>query len=62
VWFVRNTHDVSPEGWDARFDAELRSRMRATVHSYEPYSALERLLMRRADAPRYFHELIEYRR
>jgi hypothetical protein len=62
VWFVRNTHDVSPEGWDARFDAELRSRMRATVHSYEPYSELERFLMHRPDAPRYFHELIEYRR
>jgi len=62
VWFVRNTHDVSPEGWNARFDAELRARMSATVRSYEPYSALERFLMRRPDAPRYFHELIEYRR
>lgn len=61
-WFLRNTHDVSPEGWNARFDAEIRSRMQATVHPYEPYSPLERFLMRRADAPRYFHELIEYRR
>jgi hypothetical protein len=62
VWFLRNTHDVSPEGWDARFDTELRSRMHATVHSYEPYSPLERTLMRSPDAPRFFHELIEYRR
>jgi hypothetical protein len=62
VWFLRNTHDVSPEGWNARFDAELRRGMRVTVHSYEPYSTLERTLMRREDAPRYFQELIEYRR
>ena len=63
VWFLRNTHDVSPSGWNARFDAELRDRAcAATVHSYEPYSPLERVLMRRPDAPRYFHELIEYRR
>jgi hypothetical protein len=62
VWFLRNTHDVSPAQWNARFDGELRSRMRATVHSYEPYSPLERYLMHRPDARRYFQELIEYRR
>ena len=62
VWFLRNTHDVSPEKWNARFDRELRSRMRATVQVYEPYSVLERYLMHRPDAPRYFAELIEYRR
>lgn len=62
VWFLRNTHDVSPAQWNAGFDGELRSRMRATVHSYEPYSPLERYLMHRPDAPRYFQELIEYRR
>jgi hypothetical protein len=62
VWFIRNTHDVSPEGWDMRFDTELRSRMRAEVRSYEQYSPLERYLMHRPDAPLYFHELIEYRR
>jgi Dolichyl-phosphate-mannose-protein mannosyltransferase len=58
VWFLRNTHDVSPEGWNARFDAELRARMHATVRSYEPYTPLERRLTGRV----YFHELIEYRR
>jgi hypothetical protein len=62
VWFLRNTHDVSREQWNARFDALLRSRMRATVRGYEAYSSLELYLMHRADAPRYFHELIEYRR
>jgi hypothetical protein len=44
--------------------------MAETVHQYEPYTPLERVIMgtpmgppmRRRDAPRYFHELIEFRR
>ncbi|MCU1235584.1 MAG: rane protein-like protein [Candidatus Solibacter sp.] len=62
VWFLRNTHDVSPEQWNAHFDAELRTRMQASIHSYQPYTPLELALIRRPNAPRYFHELIEYHR
>jgi hypothetical protein len=61
VWFLCNTHDVSPGGLNARFRAQLRSRMTETVFSYEPYTPLERFLMG-AGAPRYFHELIEFQR
>jgi hypothetical protein len=61
VWFLRNTHDVSPTGLNARFEAQLRARMAETVHSYEPYTPLEHFLMG-TRAPRYFHELLEFRR
>ncbi len=62
VWFLRNTHDVSESGLDALYEAVLRARMAVEVHPYEAYTPLERLLMRRADAPRYFHELLEFHR
>ena len=66
VWFLRNTHDVSPGGLNARFQGQLRTRMRETVHPFAPYTPLERWLMGPAwdarEAPRYFHELLEFRR
>jgi hypothetical protein len=66
VWFLRNTHDVSPAELNAQFEARLRPGMTETVHPYEPYTQLERLLMGTLagnhEAPRYFHELLEFRR
>ena len=62
VWFLRNTHDVSAGGLDELFEAELRARMTVRVHSFEAYTPLERWAMRRPDAPRYFHELLEFRK
>jgi hypothetical protein len=65
VWFLFNTHDVSPDGINARFRAQLRAVMTETVHPYEPYTPLERFLIGASqgkNAPRYFHELIEFRR
>jgi hypothetical protein len=66
VWFLRNTHDVSAAGLNAQFEARLRPGMAETVYPYEPYTPLEHLLMGTLggthEAPRYFHELIEFRR
>jgi hypothetical protein len=62
IWFLRNTHDVSPQGFNSLFLTQLRERMRETVHSYEPYTPLERALMPGPQPPRYFHELVEFRR
>ncbi len=66
LWFLRNTHDVSPAGLNAQFEARLRAGMAETVHPYEPYTQLERLLMGThggtRETPRYFHELLEFRR
>jgi hypothetical protein len=66
VWFLRNTHDVSADGLDARFEVRIRARMAETVHPFEAYTPLERYLMGAAgggrEPPRYFHELLEFRR
>jgi hypothetical protein len=66
VWFLRNTHDVSPAGLNAQFEARLRPGMAETVHPYQPYTPLERLLLGilrgTHEPPRYFHELLEFRR
>ena len=65
IWFLRNTHDVSPEALDARFAAQLGAQMRVTTYSYEPFTPLELRLMRALgmhDPPRYFHELLEFQR
>jgi hypothetical protein len=62
VWFLRNTHDVSPEGLDGRFETQLRSAMAVTAHEYEPYTPLERAMMKAPAPPNYFHELLEFRR
>jgi hypothetical protein len=66
VWFLRNTHDVSPAGLNTQFQTQLGAAMTETVHPFEPYTPLERLLMGAAwpsrEAPRYFHELLEFRR
>jgi hypothetical protein len=66
VWFLRNTHDVSPAGLNAQFEARLRPGMAETVHPYQPYTPLERRIMRTLrgtkETPQYFHELLEFRR
>jgi hypothetical protein len=65
IWFLRNTHDVSPQRLDGRFEMELRLAMPVTVHRYEPFTPLELRLMRgmgMANPPEYFHELLEFRR
>jgi hypothetical protein len=66
VWFLRNTHDVSPAGLNARFEGQLGAGLAETVHPYAPYSPLESLLMGTVggarEAPRSFHELLEFRR
>ena len=65
VWFLRNTHDVSPAGLNARFAQELGTSMRLQIHPYEPFTPLETRFIRRlgmADPPAYFTELLEFRR
>jgi hypothetical protein len=65
IWFLRNTHDVSPEALDARFAAQLAARGSVTTYSYEPFSPLELRFMRALgmrNLPQYFHELLKYQR
>jgi len=63
VWFLRNTHDVSPGGQNARIEARLRAVVRPAVFYYQPYTLLERTLMQAvgiSNPPWYFHELLEF--
>lgn len=65
IWFLRNTHDVSPAHLDRQFEEMLRPGMRETVFSYEPFTPLELDVARAAgvkDPPRYFHELLKFER
>jgi hypothetical protein len=66
VWFLRNTHDVTPTGLNAQFEARLRPGMTETVYPYQPYTPLERLLLGTLrgtnEAPGHFSELLEFRR
>ena len=65
VWFLRNTHDVSPAGLNARLAQQLGAAMRATVHAYEPYTPLESRLLRllgMPNPPACFTELWEFQR
>jgi len=64
VWFLRNTHDVSADHWNDRLRARLRTQMKESVQAFEPYTPLERWLMRRmgGGSRDYFQELLEYQR
>jgi Dolichyl-phosphate-mannose-protein mannosyltransferase len=65
VWFLRNTHDVSPAQWDRRFEELLRPAMRETAFEYEPFTPLELRVAQAAgvkNPPRYFHELLKFER
>lgn len=65
IWFLRNSHDISPDHLDDRFERQIGAVMLATIHPYERFSPLERWMMRRVGidpAPVWFHELLEYRR
>ena len=65
VWFLRNTHDVSPAQWNRQFEELLRAGMRETAFEYEPFTPLEIRVAQAAgvkNRPRYFHELLKFER
>jgi hypothetical protein len=45
-WFLRNTHDVSPEGLDTRFATQLGAQTHVAIYSYEASTPFELRLMR----------------
>jgi hypothetical protein len=65
VWFLRNTHEVAPGAPNARFEAQLRKSMQPVIFYYQPFSILERAMMRAMgmpDPPWYAQELLQFRR
>jgi hypothetical protein len=66
VWFLRNTHDVTPGALNTRFEEQVGAALTpTTTYYYQPYSLLERALMSALGTPEppwYFHELLLFRR
>jgi hypothetical protein len=66
VWFLRNTHDVSPDRWSGRLAEELARSFRCVHRSgYVAYGAVDRLAMRAfgwPDRPAHVLELLEFER
>jgi hypothetical protein len=65
IWFLRSTHDVSPGRVNDALAARLLATGRAKVRGYQPFSPLQKRVMRAAriaHPPDYFQVLIECRR
>jgi len=66
AWFLRNTHDVSAGALNVRLEKELRQAMPLVrVREFEAFTPLEGRMMRALGMrrpPRYFSELLEFRR
>ena len=65
VWFVRGTHDISPQGWNRRVEEALAPRFDVRRTQLAPYSTLDRWLMRVAgwrERPTHAVEVLEMRR
>jgi hypothetical protein len=61
----RNTHDVSPEQLDRKFEQRLQSAMHETIFEYEPFTPLELCLAKAVgvqNPPQYFPELLRFQR
>jgi hypothetical protein len=64
IWFLRNTHDVTPELVNAQIESGLAARFRRrTQRSFIPYNALDRVamkLLRWPSQPTHVLELLEF--
>jgi len=62
IWSLRNTHDLSPGGLNRRLEAELAASYQVRKHLFQPYSAIERLVIRLAgwpEQPTHFYQALE---
>jgi hypothetical protein len=65
VWFVRGTHDISPQGWNGRVEEALHPSFAIRRTQFAPYSTLDRWLMELAgwrERPTHAVEVLEMRR
>ncbi|MGO9604648.1 MAG: hypothetical protein ACLQAT_14885 [Candidatus Binataceae bacterium] len=63
IWFLRHTHDTSPNHWVSGLESDLQRGRTVTSFGYLPYSAPEHwiLTMLRGPAqPRYFYDLSRF--
>lgn len=64
IWYVRNTHDISPGGVSGRLDAELAAGRELHRHLFVEYSAADRFMMRLLgwrERPRHMIQVLELR-
>ena len=62
IWFVNNTHDISPSGITTRFRLAACAGNTRRQYEYLPYEASERLALRfmgMTDPPDHFYEVTE---
>jgi hypothetical protein len=65
VWHLRNTHDLSPGGLSRRLDRQLAPCYELHRHLFQPYSVIERWIIRQLgwpEQPTHFYEALQARR
>jgi hypothetical protein len=64
IWYIRCSHDASPQQLNRMLEADLERRYRVRRHLFQPYSSLERLAIRIAGwpgQPTHVYEVLELR-
>ena len=65
IWYLRNTHDISPDSLNKRLEAELAAAYDGQRHLFLPYSPLDRLaaqLLGDKNPPTHHYQVLELRR
>ncbi|MGB9604652.1 MAG: hypothetical protein ACPL88_02080, partial [Bryobacteraceae bacterium] len=65
VWYVRNTHDISPGGLNRKLEQELSRGHATRLYLFQPYSAIERRIIRMAgwpEVPTHFYQVMKVER
>jgi hypothetical protein len=65
IWFLRSTHDISPDQLNRQFEQKLAAAMRETAYPVEPFTPLELKVAQAAGVPhpaQSFQELLKFER
>ncbi len=65
IWYLRNTHDISPDSLHKRLEAELAAAYDGRRHLFLPYSPLDRVAARLLgdnNPPTHHYQVLELRR
>ena len=65
IWYLRNTHDISPDSLNKRLEAELAATYDGRRHLFLPYSPLDRVaaqLLGDKNPPTHHYQVLELRR
>ena len=65
IWYLRNTHDISPDSLNKSLEAELAATYDGRRHLFLPYSPLDRVaarLLGEENPPTHHYQVLELRR